>query len=211
MTDRRPSWLELEQLLLGELPAERAESIRAWLDSDPEVAAALQRIEQDPPVVLPPLPPVPERRMMRSWIWPAMALGAAGLLLLTLGDHGAELRTKGADSKPIISLVAERDGRVRPDPERIQTGDRLRLLSTFDGDPVAYDVVVREGTLSSFPLERGRLPRGNRVPLPGAFRIEAAGKIQVCLVTGPDLPSRRTLSRRRTKAEVCIEVPSGPP
>lgn len=207
MTDRRPSWLELEQYALGELGPDRARALREHLARDPQAAAAYQSIEDDPPLMLPPLPKAPARRSWTAWAWPTLALATAGLTLVVLGDGGPELRTKGAPARPVLTLVAERGGKVRTDPSRVLPEDRLRLLSTYDGPNTSYDLVVREGTLNSFPLSRGtRLPRGNRVPLPGAFQIDARGEVDVCLVVGPELPSRRDLSRRRTSSEVCVSV-----
>lgn len=211
----RPSWLELERWALGELDGEDAARVERALSEDEAVAAAHRQIIAPRPA-LKPLGPLPERRSLlrrRPWWVPALAAtaAAAGLVVAIQGtdepDDPRE-RTKGAPRRPVVTLVAERDGRLREAPTRVSTADRLRLLATFDGpEPLAYDVVVVEETLTSFPMPRGSvLPRGNRVPLEGAFRLDATGRVRVCLIAAPELPSRRTLAHDPPDGRGCIEI-----
>lgn len=96
------SWLALEQLALGELPAARARAVQDHLARCPACRACLDRIEADAPA-LPALPALPARGAAappavapwwRAW-WPRLAVGgglaaaaAAAVLLVARAPNG---------------------------------------------------------------------------------------------------------------------------
>lgn len=216
MRDRRPSWLDLERLALNELGPEETQRVRAWIGQDEDVRTAYRHIAEAPRPALPKLEHPPRRTLARraqvSLLLGRAAFGvpavAALAVLLWSLPRGPTERTKGAPQDPIVTLVAERNGRLREGPLAISSADRLRLLVTCDpGQAEPYEVVVVKDGLAHFPLLRGEvLPCGNRRPVPGAFRVDEDGAIRICLLSHRDLPSREVLSADPPTGRGCIEV-----
>jgi hypothetical protein len=199
------SWLELERFALDELPPARAAGVQQHLQGCPACALCLGRIRQpDPSLVLLPLPPLPVRpprprgeplavRARRRWPWLAgVSLAGAAAVALVLAVPA--LRPPGGNaSKGIqvaLTLVRERQGAVSEDPAGYRPDDRWKALVTCpEGRDLAWALVLLQdpGGGGSAPVvapvaSGSRLGCGNRVALPGAFRLTGRGPVAVCFV-----------------------------
>jgi hypothetical protein len=104
-----------------------------------------------------------------------------------------DVRTKGVDYA--LDLTREGDG---ADVEAgYRDGDRWKVLVTCPtGRDTHLDVVVYDNLEPSFPLPAlERLPCGNGIPLPGAFRLTGSQEMSVCLVWDEDKPLDRDMLR----------------
>jgi len=215
------SWLALERLRLGELaPAERR-AVEEHLAACAACAACLAEIDQ--PLRLPALPetarPATFRARLRAMLagtararlWaPAGATAVAGLVIWagvflfarpkpldeTLAD-GALPGIKGGGVA--LSLVRERDGAIDHDATRFTERDRWKALVTCPAARVVFwDVLVFDGASTTFPLaSTAPITCGNRVPLPGAFRLDGTRPVQVCLLLAADPIDRTGVTARR--------------
>jgi len=201
------SWLRLERYHLGELPEQERVELTAHLKGCEACRASLEAIEGDDRA-LPPLPTT-ESAPRESWLgnlfgprWaPVLAAAAAVLLAVVLApelERGdlppSRITLKGGDLA--ISLVRERDGVVVEDPEAYRPGDRLqvRLTCPEKREPTRWDVVVFQAGETLFPLADPQPLRcGNKVMLPGAFRLTGGAPAAVCLIVGEELPARAEL------------------
>jgi hypothetical protein len=200
------SWPRLERFAAGGLDGAAAAEIEAHLAACAACRACLDELRADV-VALPPLPPA-VAAAPAPWVrWlfggGALALAAAAIVLLLVrspsssgGVPGPRVAVKGA-GEVVLSVVRDRDGAIAFDPRTFRTSDRWKVRVTCDPGPSIWaDVVVYQGGAPSFPLAPARVPCGNDVTLPGAFRIDARAPAQVCvaLSTGP-APDRAGLDR----------------
>lgn len=199
----QPSWLRLELYALGELSPREADEVAAGLAHSEESRQCLERIQSDARTL--PRLPAPDsapggllawwrRVRARTWFgWTAMATATAALLLALVlqrqGTDGREhepvtattsrIRVKGGDV--VIDLVRERNGAVSHEPLDFAPGDRFKVLVTCpDSMRLRGKVEVQQGGESSFPLSPADEACGNRVALPGAFRITGHAPVAVC-------------------------------
>ena len=208
------SWLRLEQLALGELAD--AGAARAHLDACPACAAALARITGD----VRPLPRLPLlavavpapwwRRWQLAGAGLAVAMAAALLVLLVRNPDEPALgprtvRVKGA-GPVVIGLVRERGGAIAFDPPDVAPGDRWKVeVTCAPGGAAWVDVVVHQDGAASFPLAARRLRCGNRVAVPGAFRI-TGGAAEVCVAVAASAPDRTRLAAGERRGTSCTRL-----
>jgi len=207
------SWLRLERYVLAELSGSEQAHVEAHLAACPACRACAE--EARAPRRLPPLalpggrsgrgpaegegPVRPPRRVLSrpraAWIaWGGTALAAAAALLLALWPSAGEERRFGPDTVRVrggevsLTLVRERDGAIAENPEAFRTDDRFKVLLTCPpGHPGPFAVWVVQGTDVALALRESRGARcGNRVPLPGAFRITDPVEATVCVAWGPE-------------------------
>jgi hypothetical protein len=200
--DQPISWLELERFALDELEPARAASVQQHLQGCPACAICLGRIrEPAATLVLPPLtvrPPPPRGeplavRARRRWPWLA-GVGLAGATAAALVLAVPALRPPGGTaSKGVevaLTLVRERQGAVTEDPAGYRPDDRWKALVTCpEGRELAWALVMLQDPAGGgsapvvAPVASGsRLGCGNRVALPGAFRLTGQGPAAVCFV-----------------------------
>jgi hypothetical protein len=203
------SWLRLERLRLGELPAAERTEIAAHLAACAACAACAERIEADEATELPPLEVREPRASEGSraapsrgrWLFArAGVLAAAAAVALAFGhawrmpdrSETGEGETGHARSKGdgmAFTLVRD-DGELLVEAQGVfRDGDRFKALVTCPpGMTASFDLVVFDsGEVepggASFPLEPARLLScGNQVPLPGAFRLTGGEAETVCVV-----------------------------
>ncbi len=226
------SWLLLEQYALGELEAPAAARVAAAVETDADTRACLDRIRAEsaqlPPLVI---PVEPERARRSAWLrgWRAQlgvtaaALAVATILILVLRPHriGApgyperKIALKGG-GELTLGLIRERNGAIDTEPTRFAAGDRFKVAVTCAPiTPVHAELVVYQDGEAAFPLPSITIECGNRVVVPGAFRIDGDAPAAVCLALGEgSAPHRAQLSRRGLAAAdraACIRLePSDP-
>lgn len=211
MNMERPSFLELELFVLGELSPEARARVEELASADPALSSEIEKLRADR-LTLRPLPSPPAARTrwgMSLLAW--LGAGGAGLGLaaasVLLSVPGPMERTKGEEV--LLAVVAEREGVIRASPRVVRADDRLRVLVTCSPEQSGeYELVVIENGASSFPLSRGKhLACGNRVALPGAFRmVDAPPRFSVCLLLGGSLPERSSLQQSLPERATCIEL-----
>jgi hypothetical protein len=114
---------------------------------------------------------------------------------------------KGGDVA--VQLVRERQGAIDHGATHFAPGDRWKALVTCPRERMLFwDLAVLEGGgPPSFPLEApAPLGCGNRVALPGAFRIDAAGPVEVCVIVADD-PIERDAARQALAAPTAADRP----
>jgi hypothetical protein len=192
------SWLALEEFALGEA-GQRREPIDRHLAGCAACRGALAAIEADRGRALPALDQVAfrrqagrvtlvaQRRARRRRAGAALggaALAAAAALLLILWPERDGTRqlvgVKGGDT--VLSLVRERGGVVSHDPVSYRDRDRFKLLVTCDAPgEVEASAMIFQGAEVLTPLGPALVRCGNRVPLPGAFRLSGRQPAVVCV------------------------------
>lgn len=203
------SWLRLERFALGELPEAEEREVSTHLEECAACSACMQELREREPAALPALPdnviqaPVPwwRRRGMRlAWGGGfAAAAAAAAVVAVVLSSRGVEedaalpgRRTalKGGDA--VIDLVRERRGSIAYTPDTFVREDRFEVVFTCPLDSALHvDVVVYQDGAPSFPLAPTALECGNRVVLPGAFRVTGESDATVCVVFDQNAPPNR--------------------
>jgi hypothetical protein len=212
------SWLALERYRLGELSAWRRWRVARHLAACQSCAASLADAERV--VTLPPLPadvrapPAPERRRLAPGVRVGVAVAGAGALaLVLLARSGAPEHPMAGGSLPgvkgggiAVALVRERDGAVDEDATTFMARDRWKVLVTCPADRLMFwDVAVHQGPTAAFPLSPAApIHCGNRVPLPGAFRLDGHGPAEVCLLLASDPVNRAHIASLEPAA--CITV-----
>lgn len=204
------SWLSLELYHAGDLSAQARAEVEVALAEQPLARDCLEQIEADASRPLPPLPrPAPHSR---HW-WPVLVSGAAlaatasVLLAVTAAREplrpAPRLAIKGGEVA--MSLVRERHG-ATVEPTHFAATDRFAVELTCPSGSMSWDLVVLDEDGATFPLSGGVARCGNRVRLPGAFRLEGETTTQICLLFG-DLPSRESLNPEQLPPHtVCVEV-----
>jgi hypothetical protein len=182
------SWLLLERHALGELPGR---DVASHLDGCEACRAALELIERDRDRALPPLPDLTlaraarRRRQLRALVAGSgvMLTAAAALLLMWRGRDQLVAGVKGGEVS--ISLVRERDGDIEHEPADFRPGDRFKVLVTCSvSGSIPAQVTVRQGGATARPLPAASIACGNRVALPGAFRLTGSEPAAICVDVG---------------------------
>jgi hypothetical protein len=207
------SWLTLERYQSGELPLAEAALAEAHLLECPVCAECYKSLEVE--VALPPLP-APKARVAEQrstsrwplpWAWLGLGLAAAAAVLFVLlpgrsvnppnlaGYPPAKVSYKGGELS--LSVVRERQGQIAHMPKSVQPGDRLKVeLTCPAANALRWDVAVIDDSGVSYPLQaNAKLQCGNRVALPGAFRLDGKGAAWICAMVAKELPPRETLTR----------------
>jgi hypothetical protein len=209
------SWLRLEQYRIDELPRAVRADVERHLAACSVCAGclALAQRSSDAQVSAAPAAHGPTRRAWRPR-WPLLLSASAAALLAGLlaglllflrappprpaSTPAARITVKGGELA--IELVRDRNGQQLDDPRRFLPDDRFRVRMTCPpGASSAWDVVIFQDGGTYFPLECAPVPCGNRVALPGAFRLTTAATATVCLVLDPP---ERTLLRSATPASL---------
>jgi hypothetical protein len=231
------SWLELERFVLDDLPPARATSVQQHLQGCPVCALCLGRIRE--PAAAPVLPPLPARpprprseplavRARRRWPWLAGA-GLAGATALVLLLALPALRPPGGTAtkgiQVALTLVRERQGAIAEDPGGYHPDDRWKALVTCpEGRELAWALVLFQdpGAGAAAPLiapvaSGNRLGCGNRVALPGAFRVTGDGRAAVCFVGllggmpgSPLVPTARDPAELEQEGAACVRLTRDP-
>jgi hypothetical protein len=200
------SWLRLERYVLGELPEAQRREIEAHLDACPACRACAEEAQR--PRALPPLPmpitgpafapaPAPRKTVRRirprvlGTIGSALAIAAAVALFFAPGrDEPGSTPLSGGGIRGgdvAMVLVRARGDSVIEDPEVFTETDRFKVLVTCPPDhDDRFAVWVVQGEAQSLALHAEGQGCGNRVALPGAFRITGATETKVCVAYGPD-------------------------
>ena len=186
------SWLTLERFWLGELgPTDKARVEHA-LEQSEELRRCLEMIRADVARPLPPLPviraPVAKQRRRWWWFegWPGLVAATAGIVAIVSvwslwNRTGDRDRVKGETA--VLELVRESGGILAVDASVFLEGDlfKVRITCSRQG-PVSWQVSVFQGNEVFFPLSSTeQIHCGNRVALPGAFRITGNAPALVCL------------------------------
>jgi hypothetical protein len=185
------SWLRLETFALDGSDA----TVREHVAACPACKHCLEEITGDV-VALPRLvvPAVGARR--RPWwqfaIPAGLALAAAAILLLVIRPREPQqegvTRIKGV-GEVMIDVVRERNGTIRQDVRTFIEGDRWKVVVTCPPQHSAtFEVSIQEAgkTTLDTPIPKTQLACGNRVVLPGAFRITGHETNAVCVKVNGD-------------------------
>jgi hypothetical protein len=217
------SWLALERLRLGELPPDQRGAVEQHLVACAACAACLAEIDR--PLVLGPLPaPTTTAALWSRWraawhragrarIWAPTAVALVLLALLVARPKPVDdtvepwlAGIKGGDVS--LSLVRARDGAINHAATTFAAGDRWMALVTCPSARVVFwDVAVFDGARASLPLAPAApITCGNRVPLPGAFRLDGERPLEVCLLLSGDPIDRTRVSALTTRAAACVTL-----
>ena len=239
------SWLRLEQHRLGELSAAEATVVEAHLAVCPACAACAAETRQPLTLSLPNAvvarkeltsgPPIRAASWFRTWRAGVSAgVVSAAAVALAFAFMTRSTPVPGSRPDPValrsgaalpgskggevaIELVRERSGAVEHGAHTFLAGDRWKVLVTCAAERVLFwDVVVEDGGQARFPLSpAGPLACGNRVALPGAFRLSGVEAKRLCVVFSSDPVDRRgfapgvSIDRDRDVAagqEVCVAL-----
>jgi hypothetical protein len=146
----------------------------------------------------------------------ALAAAAAILLVLgknpsgpdTTGGSGEGPRVKGGAGAPSFALVRDDEALIEEAGGSFHDGDRFKVLVTCPPDThTRFDVVVWDAEGASFPLAAaGDVACGNRVALPGAFRVTGSSRMTVCLLASDAGAIDRERVRRNGLAAIPADV-----
>lgn len=194
--------VEMPELVLPDLPATTTPQL-AEETSEPDAAA------------VPSVAPVvthPRWRSRLKWVAPAsvgLAIAAAALLVIGREPNPSApepgiARVSPTEPPPSIGMpdaaaplpdvrltvLRERRGRVMEHPTRFLLEDRFALqLSCRPGAASGYQVAVFQSGEWSLPFEVDAMDDvrcGNRVRIPGAFRLSEATPATICVLWGND-------------------------
>lgn len=189
------SWLRLERFALAGTDGH----VRDHVAACPACKQCLDDIQRDV-VALPPLPalPAPRRRwwMLALPIAGALAAAAIALVIVRPRDTAREnvARVKGL-GEVVVDVVRERGGTIRQDARTFVPGDRWKVVVTCALAKTAWlDVgVVEDGAHGAdYPLAPAQIACGNRVVVPGAFRITGDRVNRICVHVGAAAAARPT-------------------
>jgi len=204
-TDTPVSWLQLELYHLEELAAQQAAKVDRHLSTCAVCRQYLAFIEKDH-CTLPSIEVtrrfslidfIRSKRGQLTVLATASAVAILAVLVVpeTLEQRGAdpsarEIVSKGGE--PGLTVISQRPIGTVENPDSFLPGDVFSLLATVPGrGEVQWDVVVFQGGEVYFPLTNTEPVRtGNRVPLPGAFRLTGDSPATVCLLIGEEIPGR---------------------
>jgi putative zinc finger protein len=202
------SWLRLEMYNLQELPDAEVRQVENHLADCESCRSCLDRIKQSTDE-LKPLPRI-ELESQRSgwfslaWIGATASLAAAAILLIVfkfgwpdqVSDELPPPKIAYKGGELTISLVRDRDGVIKHEPEAFISGDRFKVLVTCPpSEELYWDLVVIQNDELFFPLAPSdALSCGNRVGLPNAFKLSGVAAATICLVTSPQVPDRTSIS-----------------
>jgi hypothetical protein len=218
------SWLALERLRLGELPPDQRRPVEQHLAECAACAACLAEIDR--PLALPALSVAPSRvtwwsRLRAAWRGArpahiAMPASFAVLLALVMLARPRPIVVPLSDGTlsgikgdgVALALVRERDGAIDHDATRFASRDRWKALVTCPSARVLFwDVAVFDGGNATFPLEpAGPIACGNRVPLPGAFKLDGEHLLEVCVLLAADPIDRVRLTAHAGTRATCVAL-----
>lgn len=213
--------LELEQLLVGELPESLASGLREELRTNPGLAAQYQALIDSNVETLARFPPqlvaleVERRRSAQlpaqtpSWRPAIPALVAIAVAIVAgvwLREAPDGTRVKGLE--PVLHVYRDRGGtaeELQPNA-RVRAGDRVQLRYASAGAPwgVLLSIDGRGGVTMHFPLEKAAAPALETGPtnLPRALELDDAPLFErfifVTCQTRPDV--ERVISAARSLA-----------
>jgi hypothetical protein len=217
------SFLVLERYLLGDLDVPKRESVRQHLEGCPACATALGELEHDTRAFS--LPEAPrESQLLRftrtmspfAGAGASLALAAATLLYLRPHEDGEEaslMRSKGAGV--VLSLESE-DGALEAGtpPAVSPRGSALRAFVTCPANlHVTFQLVVFDDSGASSPIAPASVACGNRVALPGAFRLTGDDTKDICVVWHDASALVRPFARREElplEQHTCVRVNPAP-
>jgi hypothetical protein len=200
MTSEPVSWLLLERYALGELEQDERADVERRLAASSADRACLEAILNDVSE-LPPLPAVlPRKKPLSRASWLAIASMAAALALTVLRPFDASPERPTAPDgvkggEVALTLISERTGRS---PRVFRDGERFKLLVTC---PLALsdrlEVVVFQDGQRYRPLAPASdFPCGNEAAWPGAFTLDGASDVDVCVTWG-EADDERVCARLR--------------
>jgi hypothetical protein len=199
------SWLRLERYQLDEIAGAERARIEEHLAACAACRVCLARIgsdEREPLSSLSTPRPIPLRRRAekpsgrrRLWLTGDVPWIAAAVFVVAVAigswrqwfavDERTARVERGTVKGGEVALTLVRDDGETIAGERgvYRDGDRMKALVTCPpGARVVFDLVVLDTDGASFPLEPARaFPCGNRVPLPGAFRLTGGAEKRVCI------------------------------
>ena len=190
MESTHVSWLMLERYWLGELRPDDKARVEFALRQSKELRHQLERIQSDASRPLRPLPPAPVPKPRMGWFWTP---SWRGLLLATAAVVAVvnvsrlwnrpppQERPKGGAA--VLELVRESGGMFAEDASVFFDGDVFKVQVTCSRQgPIAWQLSVFQGRDVFFPLPSAEpIHCGNRVSLPGAFRISGPAAALVCI------------------------------
>jgi hypothetical protein len=219
--------MRLERYGLGELPAAEHAAIREHLAACPACGECFAGIEL--PRELPALPPMaaarprtrPRLRRFAAWsgFLGVVSAAAVALLMLARTQPSGELpgprqRTKGGDFA--IELVRiDAEGRLL-DSTHFAASDRFKVLLTCPPPWLGHaDLVVYQDGRAFFPLSPQVVEScGNRRDLSGAFQLDGARPVSVCVAFAPAAIDRSRLAqgvRALPELSVCARLEPAAP
>jgi hypothetical protein len=231
-TSQPISWLALERHALGELPPVEAGAIADHLRGCAACQACAARITTDTEserLRLPELPPlsalppmrqraVPPSARPKWWRWSIGATAGAALavaagMLLVGGLPGDDPRPRGTTVKGMavgLTLVRERGGAIAEDPPGFLPSDRWQALVTCPAGPALdWALLLFQNSSPAQRIAGGTaLACGNRVPLPGAFRLTESGRASICFLavsTTADIPAAHAADLEHSGA-ACVRL-----
>lgn len=156
----------------------------------------------------PKLPPVGS-----SFLWATAAAAAAALMLWLRPApeapprRPARVAIKGGELA--LALTREHRGQLAREATRFEPADRFQaLVSCPPSDPWHWQLLVRQADETYFPLIPAEpLTCANAVTLPGAFSLDGAANVQVCVVLSRDRIDSEQLKQAPLPAEsACVEL-----
>ena len=220
------SWLLLEQLHLGELPANQAESVRRSVEADADLARRLAGITQDNRPI--PALRLPERRRYRLWrqvatafarpvTWMSSASLILVLIVFAVSQSPTLLREAPWQAPPsrlfvgdssikgneiAIRVLRQRHGVLSPDAHTFIRDDSFKLLITCSPSQPHRHIVSVQGNVVSALFHSDEIHCGNEQVVPGAFRIDGMQPMSICFSTRPIITSRADLGQD----SVCVSL-----
>jgi len=182
------SWLRLEDFAIRGTDAELAGHLAAC----PACARCLAEIRADV-VALPPLVVTAAARARRWWHFAVPAVAVAALLVVAWPRDATRddlVRVKGV-GEVVLGVVRERDGVIRDDVTTFLPSDRWKVVVTCPPRASAWIAVDVGG---DHPIAPTQIACGNRVVVPGAFRLTGREPNRICAriaatsAPGPDSP-----------------------
>lgn len=159
------SWLAIERHAAGEPDPQ----VEAAALADPATRACLEAARQARTLRALPAAVVVERPRRRWAIGAGVLAAACALVLVVVLRDG--VGSRGATVKGGSELVLE----------LVRSGDRYKVVVTCGEGWLAGEVVVRQAGVAYRPLAPVDVRCGNRVPVPGAFRITGSEAVEVCV------------------------------
>jgi hypothetical protein len=227
------SWLRLERYHIGEISADEKKAIDEHVTACAACAASLARIVEDVAPLAPlrlreekdakgreekdaeksgkSEKSDPARvHFLRRALPIVGTLAAAAAILFVLGKNpgGGEPIVEGPRVKgdgTSFALVRDDEALIEEAGGSFHDGDRFKVTVTCaPGAHPHFDLVVWDADGASFPLHPANdLACGNRVALPGAFRVTGASRMTVCLLAS----DAGAIDRERVKREGLAAMP----
>lgn len=203
-TGRSISWLLLEQYHLDELRGEKRQDVAQHLS---DCAGCSQRyrellVDQRPLKPLRVKTAARSRKRLFFGIGWGLSLSAATVALVVMlikpefsdgpAFPGHRIFYKGGDW--VLTLVRERDHRTVENPKTYHRGDRFKILLTSP-ESIAVDIAIFQEDRVLFPFAQAITVRpGNRISIPGAFRLTGNVRSRICAIIGPEIPDRKRIA-----------------